>query len=116
MATKKTDILEDFKQRSGQKRQYEEESVSSAGSSVSGQTDILEDFKQRSAGAQKRSAKRVSEIQKTAASAPKRVQSTSTKETTQKEQKHAALANFLRKDRKDTEKYLKETKIRHYKL
>lgn len=33
MATKKTDILEDFKQRSGQKRQYEEESVSSAGSS-----------------------------------------------------------------------------------
>ena len=112
MATKKTDILEDFKQRSGQKRQYEEESVSSAGSSVSGQTDILEDFKQRSAGAQQRSAKRVSEIQKTAASAPKRVQSTSTKETTQKEQKHAALANFLRKDRKDTEKYLKETKIR----
>lgn len=112
MATKKTDILEDFKQRSGQKRQYEEESVSSAGSSVSGQTDILEDFKQRSAGAQQRSAKRVSEIQKTAASAPKRVQSTSTKETTQKEQKHAALADFLRKDRKDTEKYLKETKIR----
>lgn len=64
MATKKTDILEDFKQRSGQKRQYEEESVSNAGSSASGQTDILEDFKQRSAGAQKRSAKRVSEIQK----------------------------------------------------
>lgn len=32
MATKKTDILEDFKQRSGQKRQYEEESVSNAGS------------------------------------------------------------------------------------
>lgn len=77
-------------------------------------TDILEDFKQRSAGAQQRSAKRVSEIQKTAASVPKRVQSTSTKETTQKEQnqKHAALADFLRKDRKDTEKYLKETKIR----
>ena len=46
MATKKTDILEDFKQRSGQKRQYEEESVSSAGSSLSGQKDILEDFKQ----------------------------------------------------------------------
>ena len=114
MATKKTDILEDFKQRSGQKRQYEEESVSNAGSSASGQTDILEDFKQRSAGAQQRSAKRVSEIQKTAASVPKRVQSTSTKEITQKEQnqKHAALADFLRKDRKDTEKYLKETKIR----
>lgn len=112
MATKKPDILEDFKQRSGQKRQYEEESVSNAGSSASGQTDILEDFKQRSAGAQQRSAKRVSEIRKTAASVPKRVQSTSTKETTQKEQKHAALADFLRKDRKDTEKYLKETKIR----
>ena len=114
MATKKTDILEDFKQRSGQKRQYEEESVSNAGSSASGQTDILEDFKQRSAGAQQRSAKRVSEIQKTAAFVPKRVQSTSTKEITQKEQnqKHAALADFLRKDRKDTEKYLKETKIR----
>lgn len=111
MATKKTDILEDFKQRSGQKRQYEEESVSNAGSSASGQTDILEDFKQRSAGAQQRSAKRVSEIQKTAAFVPKRVQSTSTKEITQKEQnqKHAALADFLRKD---TEKYLKETKIR----
>ena len=91
MATKKTDILEDFKQRSGQKRQYEEESVSSAGSS-SGQRDILADFKQSSAGAQQRSAKRVSEIQKTAASVPKRVQSTSTKETTQKEQNQKRAA------------------------